>query len=243
MNDFISRFKWVLIGGGSLILVAIAVTVGVLVGVGGRPGQVENGEVPNVADIPGPETNQGGEGAGSGNGQTFEGTGTKSQTFQTGGGLTIIKLTHEGPANFVVQYGQGQDLQLLVNAIGLFAGSKAVGLPEGEYTLDISTLGDWTVLIEQSAPSSADGPPQELSGNGQVATDFFSLAEGTATFQMNHEGTGGFIATLIRSDGTPITGLANELGVFNGSKEVTVSEGIYLVDVTTKGDWTIDVSQ
>lgn len=132
---------------------------------------------------------------------------------------------------------------MLVNAIGKFAGSKALGLAEGTYTLDISTVSKWSVQIDQTVPSSAESPPQKLQGKGQAATNFFSLDDGDVTFRLNHTGTGLFAPNLIRSDGTPVTLLANELGKFNGSKKVQVTKGIYLVDVQSKGEWTIDVQQ
>lgn len=254
MNDFLSRFKWVLIGAGCLILVAIAVTVGVLVGIGGDRGEGE--EIVNAADVPGPEVNEGDGGGGqsveSEDGdkpvarvgtQNFEGKGSKKETFKAGAGLTIVRLTHSGAANFVVQFGQGDGQQLLVNEIGKFAGSKALGLTAGTYTLDISTVGRWSVQIDQTVPGSAESPPQKLQGKGQVATNFFSLKDGEATFRLNHTGSGLFAPNLIKSDGTPVTLLANELGKFNGSKKVEVSKGIYLVDVMSKGEWTIDVQQ
>lgn len=249
MNDFISRFKWILIGAGALILVGIAVTVGVLVGVGGKGGG-EEGDNVTAADVPGPEVNEddqdvdlGGEPVQRVGSQNFEGKGTKSQSFKAGAGLTIVRMTHQGAANFVVQIEKGDVKELLVNEIGKFAGSKAVGLEAGTFTLQIDTIGKWTIQIDQSVPSSADAPPQKLQGKGQAATNFFSLKDGEAIFRLNHSGSGLFAPSLIRSDGTPVTLLANELGKFNGSKEVEVEKGIYLIDVTSKGDWTIDVQQ
>lgn len=257
MNDFLSRFKWVLIGAGCLILVAIAVTVGVLVGIGGGKGG-DGKQITNAADVPGPKVNEG-DGGGDGGGSTpgengdkpvarvgtqnFDGKGSKKQTFRAGAGLTIVRLTHDGAANFVVQFGQGGSQQLLVNEIGKFAGSRALGLTAGTYTLDISTVGTWSVQIDQAVPGSAPSPPQKLQGKGQAATNFFSLKDGAASFQLNHTGSGLFAPSLIKSDGTPVSLLANELGRFTGSKKVVVSKGIYLVDVMSKGEWTIDVQQ
>lgn len=248
MNDFLSRFKWILIGGGAVILVAIAVTVGVLVGIGGG-NRGDKGKTVTAADVPAPETNQDSGNRATGKGisrvdtQSFEGKGSKTQSFKAGGGLTIIRLTHRGPTNFVVQFGQGDTKQLLVNEVGQFAGSKALGLPAGSYSFEIETTGEWTIQVDQSVPKSAAAAPQKLNGKGQVASNFFSLKEGTAKFRLNYSGGGLFAPSLIKSDGTPVTLLANELGKFTGEKEVQVTSGIYLVDVISSGDWVIDVSQ
>ncbi|MGQ0678075.1 MAG: hypothetical protein ACT4OM_00185 [Actinomycetota bacterium] len=245
MNSFLSQFKWVLIGGGVLLLAGIIVFTVVLTKSSIGPVDLSD---PNVtaADVAGPETGQDvkiGEGLQQVDSRSFSGKGKMSQSFRAGGGLTIVKLTHRGQRNFIVQLGQGQDQQLLINAVGQFAGSKALGLAIGEYTLEIEADGEWTAQIDQSVPSAAEPVPQSLSGEGQTATKYFALKEGDATFRLTHDGTGLFAPTLVRSDGTLITNLANEIGQFRGDKEVALSEGIYLVDVVTKGKWTIAVSQ
>lgn len=236
MNEFWNKFKWYVIGGGTLLLVGVVVLVVVLVSSGDQGPMV-------AAPPPAPGT----EGAAieEVEAQEFSGQGSKQQSFQAGGGLTVITLTHEGQRNFVVQYGQGDRMNLLVNEIGNFEGSKAVGLPVGEYVLDIATNGRWTVKIDQSVPQEAPAPPVELEGDGATASDFFSLKAGTATFRLNYEGQGLFAPQLIKaSDGTVITLLANELSNFSGEKSVEIAEdGIYLVDVAAAGRWTVNVSQ
>jgi hypothetical protein len=177
-------------------------------------------------------------------GQSFSGKGAKTETFKVGGGLTIIRLSHRGASNFVVLYGQGQASQLLVNEIGAYDGSRALGLPAGDYSMKIDSTGDWKVDVEQTTPATADAPPQKLSGKGQAATKFFRLRPGPATFRVSHAGTGFFAPALLKADGTLVTNIANELGQFNGDKRIDIAEeGIYLVDVSANGDWTIDVSQ
>lgn len=238
MNEFWNRFKWYLVGAGVLLLIAIAVTVGLLV--------ANNNEGPVVAApersaAPGEELPR----IEKVEGQDFEGTGSKLVNFKAGGGLTVFTLTHEGRANFVVQYGVGDTQNLLVNEIGNYQGSKAVGLPVGTYTLDIATRGKWSVDIDQSVPTEAPLPPKELEGEGAAASEFFSLKAGPAKFRITYKGAGLFAPQLINSaDGAIITLLANELSDFTGEKTVEIAtDGIYLVDVTAAGPWTIDVSQ
>lgn len=240
MNEFWSKFKWYLMGAGALVLVAIAVTVGVLVAKTGEEGPVVAAPAPSAA--PGASAPPRVEKVGS---QEFSGQGSKQQRFKAGGGLTVITLTHKGRQNFVVQFGQGDAMNLLVNEIGNFEGSKAVGLPVGDYVLDIATRGQWTVKIDQSVPTEAPLPPKKLEGTGAAASDFFSLKAGPAKFRLSYDGTGLFAPQLINAaDGTILTLLANELSEFTGDKTVEIfADGIYLVDVTASGKWTIDVSQ
>jgi hypothetical protein len=238
MNQFWSKFKWYVVGAGVLVLIAIAVTVGLLV--------ANNNEGPVVAApersaAPGEELPR----VEKVEGQEFEGTGSKLVNFKAGGGLTVFTLNHEGRANFVVQYGVGDNQNLLVNEIGNYKGSKAVGLPVGTYTLDIATRGKWSVDIDQSVPTEAPLPPKKLEGDGAAASEFFSLKAGPATFDITYKGAGLFAPQLINSaDGTVVTLLANELSDFTGEKTVEMpADGIYLVDVTASGPWTIEVSQ
>ncbi len=238
MNEFWSKFRWYLIGGGVLLLIGVVVLVVVLM--------VNTREGPMVAappPAPGPDGQP--QRIERVQEQEFEGRGSKKQNFKAGGGLTIFTLTHKGPQNFVVQFGQGTNMQLLVNEIGNFQGSKAIGLPVGEYTLDIATNGQWTVGIDQSVPEEAPAAPKKLEGTGATASEFFSLKTGPARFRLTYDGGGLFAPQLIKaSDGTVITLLANELSKFNGEKTVQVPEdGIYLVDVTASGKWSIDVAQ
>jgi hypothetical protein len=178
--------------------------------------------------------------------QSFEGTERNAEPrFKAAGGLAIFRLTHAGRQNFVVQVGQGANVtSLIVNTVGDFDGSKAVGLAPGDYTMKIRSSGRWTVEIDQPIPGSAPSAPQKLSGDGQTATSFFRLRAGNANFRMGHQADGIFAPYLVKADGTPLTLLANEVKRFSGSKQIVIPEdGVYLIDVTATDRWTIDVSQ
>jgi len=243
MSDdvFADKFKWLLFGGVAVILVAFGGLV-VVLSMTGRSN--EKPEEASLLDKVGANKSPEAERTETAPGLSFEGNGKKSQTFKAGGGLTVITLAHKGSSNFVVMYGQGQATQLLVNEVGQYDGSRALGLPAGDYVLDIDATGDWAVKIDQSIPTTAEAPPQTLSGDGPSATKFFSLKPGTARFRVSHEGAGFFAPYLLKSDGTGLTNLANELGEFSGEKTVEIAaEGVYVLDVAATGPWKIDVSQ
>lgn len=239
MNEFWSKFKWYVAGAGALLFVGAIVLVVVLVNASDEGPIVaapKPAAGPGTPEPPRIEKVQG---------QELKGTGSKQQSFKAGGGLTVFTMTHEGARNFVVQYGRGTDLKLLMNQIGPFQGSKAVGLPVGDYVLDIATTGKWTISIDQSVPTEANAPPKKLEGDGVEASDFFALKTGPARFSLRHEAEGFFAPQLLKaSDGTLITLLANERGKFTGDKTVEIhEEGIYLLDVSAAGKWTIEVAQ
>lgn len=75
-----------------------------------------------------------------------------SAFFDLEAGLAIFRLSHDGRSNFTVWLldSQGQRVELLVNEIGLFDGSTAIGIDEaGVYILDVDADGNWTVSIDQ----------------------------------------------------------------------------------------------
>jgi hypothetical protein len=59
-------------------------------------------------------------------------------------------MTHDGDSNFAVWLldDEGDKVELLVNEIGEFDGSKAVSIRKsGIYLLDISADGNWEILF------------------------------------------------------------------------------------------------
>jgi hypothetical protein len=84
---------------------------------------------------------------------SFSGMGKQVSPFFTlKPGLTIFKMTHDGERNFIVHLldSKGNVVEYLVNEIGKFNGSKAMGTQEGgTYILDIDADGDWKIDISQ----------------------------------------------------------------------------------------------
>lgn len=67
-------------------------------------------------------------------------------------GLAVVEMQHTGSSNFAISVLDeiGDSVELLVNEIGSFNGSKAFQVPaEGEYVLDVSADGPWKITIEQ----------------------------------------------------------------------------------------------
>jgi len=75
-----------------------------------------------------------------------------SQEFFLDKGLSIFSMKHSGSSNFAVWLldSNGEIVDLLVNEIGSFDGSKATGIEDrGIYCLDISADGNWRINISQ----------------------------------------------------------------------------------------------
>lgn len=165
-----------------------------------------------------------------------------SQKFSLENGLSVFKMTHTGTSNFavVLMDSDGQRVELLVNEIGKFDGAKAVGIAKkGEYILDVSADGKWTITIEQPRPVTAEPTPKTFTGTGQQVSPFIKLEKGLATFKLRHTGKSNFAVVLMDKSGNREELLVNEIGDFDGSKAVGISSsGIYLLDISADGAWT-----
>ncbi len=82
----------------------------------------------------------------------LKGTGQQaSEMFYLDTGLARFEMTHDGDRNFIVWLlnDEGDQIDLLVNKIGEFDGSKAVSIRKGgNYLLSISADGNWEISIE-----------------------------------------------------------------------------------------------
>jgi hypothetical protein len=234
-------------GGGALAVLILVISVFLIL----KPGQTEaqrKGAQPKdakgtqTAEENKKDTSQPSKAI---DGQSFSGKGgDSSKSFKVDGGLTIVKFTHDGVRNFVVQFGQGENPQLLVNVIGKFAGSRAFVLTAGSYDMTVRATGPWTIEVTQPRPTVAPSPPLDFKDKGPEATAFFKLKAGKVNFDMASTGNGIFAPYLIKADGQPVALLATEIEKFQDRKEVTVPEdGIYLIDVTAEQGWSIHVDQ
>jgi hypothetical protein len=60
-------------------------------------------------------------------------------------------MSHAGSSNFAVWLlnDKGEREELLVNEVGSFNGSKALGIEnEGDYLLDVNASGNWAIIVE-----------------------------------------------------------------------------------------------
>ncbi len=91
--------------------------------------------------------------------QTFTSVGQSvPPPFMLNEGLATFRMTHDGSANFAIWLvdANGELIELLVNEIGPFDGSKAVSVTgdifaasPGIHFLDVAADGNWSVTIEQ----------------------------------------------------------------------------------------------
>ncbi len=166
-----------------------------------------------------------------------------TQTFRLEKGLSIFEMNNQGSNNFIIWLldSNGNNVELLINEIGSFDSSTAVGIGiGGNYLLDVKG-NSWSVNIKQPRPSSAPSVPKTITGNSHKATEFFTLDGGLTRFNLKYSGNDNFIVWLLDKDGNGIELLVNEIGSFDGSTAIGLNEGIYLLDVTGDGNWEINI--
>lgn len=171
-----------------------------------------------------------------------------TEPFQLESGLTIIRMSHQGSENFIVdlldESGASVAPMGVANVIGPFEGSQAVQIPAaGQHLLNVQADGAWGFTIEQPRVSNAPATTS-FSGNSKTATDLFALSGGLHRIKLTHQGDANFIVNLLDQNGASVVpmGVTNEIGPFDGSQAVTVpGDGIYLFQVDANGPWTIEV--
>jgi hypothetical protein len=184
----------------------------------------------------------------------LSGTGDNvSNSFTLTAGVAIFQMNYEGSSNFAIWLDNhtGKQTDLLVNDIGSYSGSKLEGVtsPEiigptpGSYYLDVTASGKWNVTIKQPRVTLAANLPQTFAGTSDGVPSAFTLTSGAIKFDMRYTGTSNFAVWLYDANGNHIDLLANEIGSYSGAKsESILNSGIYYLDVTGVGSWSITVT-
>ena len=155
-------------------------------------------------------------------------------------------MKHDGDSNFIIWLldETGDPIELLVNEIGGFDGSTAVGIQEaGNYLLDVNADGQWNVTIELPRNVQGQSPPQQIEGHGHAVSPFLALQDGLVRFEMTHDGDSNFIIWLLDDSGSRVDLLVNEIGQFDGSTALGIDPGSYILDITADGNWKIGITQ
>lgn len=80
-----------------------------------------------------------------------------------------------------------------------------------------------------------------LTGEGQQATNKFSLPEGLVVFEASHSGKQKFAVRLLNDQGDEIELIVDKMGEFSGSKAVKIPvPGDYLLNIDADGKWRIE---
>lgn len=150
-------------------------------------------------------------------------------------GIFTVRLVHEGSRNFIIKVYRGDVEDLLVNAIGRYAGTRAV-LGGSPMFFEVTASSTWKIQIE---PLGVDP-----SGSGDVAGQgdsiigrFDPTASGATPYLFTHDGQRNFVVQLICAGGQDL--VQNEIGTVDNAAVVRFPEGPCFWDIQADGAWTL----
>lgn len=152
----------------------------------------------------------------------------------------IVTLTHSGSSNFVVTNydGSGNQIDLLVNEIGSYEGTRPLDFGASELTerLEIQADGSWTVLVE---PISAAIPIRVPASNTTGQGDMVLLLSGSDpdTAEISHSGESNFV---VQAYGNSRRLLVNEIGNYSGT--VIMPQDTLVLEVVADGRWQLAIT-
>lgn len=143
-------------------------------------------------------------------------------------------------ANVAVSRGARIVLFLVVIALG--GGLSISGQDTNKHSGTPATDTTTGVTETQQTPVEEPKEPIVLTGNGQQATELFTLDKGLIRFKISHAGEGHFAIWLMDDAGNDIELLVNTIGSFDGSKAVKINKnGQYLLNVSAEGPWNVSI--
>lgn len=146
----------------------------------------------------------------------------------------VIKVTHEGEANFIV-HSLGANLatnDYLVNEIGAYSGASIFGLGFGSkktYGFEIDADGAWTVTLIPFAKVA--NMRSSGSGSGVYKVKYSSRK----VVKFTHDGEQNFIVHQYCTNGITQY-VINEIGPYSGKK--VLSAGSCIIEINADGNWT-----
>ncbi len=173
----------------------------------------------------------------------LSGTGNAVPRFEIpADSAAIATIAHTGASNFsVTSLGEsGEELDLLVNVIGNYAGTVLFDEATGSHSVafDVTADGPWTIEIRPVTDAFEWDGAEPLAGSGDDVAILDPASEGLKSTTITHEGDGNF---AVWAFGPEPDLLVNEIGAFSG--EVRVPAGTFLFEITANGAWTISPPQ
>lgn len=148
----------------------------------------------------------------------------------------MVTMSYQGSSNFSVTILDANNQptgDLLVNAIGKYAGStawglKSIGNPAAK--MRIGASGEWTLVMQPISQAP------KLGGAEKGRGDKVFLFDGAASdWAITHVGKSNF--AVIQTGGTFPNLAVNQIGNYNGV--VPFSAGPSVVEITADGSWTL----
>lgn len=150
-----------------------------------------------------------------------------------------VTIKHVGSSNFAVWNldSSGQEINLLVNTIGNYRGTRLIDAMEGEQTaaLKIESDGSWRVTLKPFALVHVWDGTGTWTGKGDNLVVIQSGAfAGLDSVKITNSGESNFVVTAY---GETMDLLVNEIGSYSG--ELLMPAGTVLFEIQSDGTWTL----
>ena len=162
-----------------------------------------------------------------------------NKNFEAG----IAKITNQGRSNFAVTTydPNGDYLDLLVNTIGNYSGTRPIEFMENETVskIEINSNGAWTVTIYPLVKEYVRICDVPGTCRGQSDDLIWLSGDDPDTVKITNQGKSNFAVWSYGSSGTDL--MVNEIGDYSGT--VLFEKGVFAIEVQSSGTWTIDITK
>ncbi len=130
---------------------------------------------------------------------------------------------------------------------GIWKGSTAVIIRDtGEYYFSVQGDAGWQIDVMWPTPETApvSDAPFTHSGTGDQAIYFVLVQTGDHTLSMTHDGSGGYSAYVVTSEGRRYVDKVGGVGTTSASREFSIRDKAFefcIVIVQATGNWTIQI--
>jgi len=160
------------------------------------------------------------------------------------GQAAIAEVTHTGGGNFAIftLADSGENIDLLVNTIGNYAGTVLFDERDGDHSVafEVTAGGAWTITIKPVTEARDWDGSSELTGTGDEVIQIDPSISGFMTADIAHSGSGNFAVIAYGSGAFGTDLLVNEIGNYSG--EVVIGSGTFLLEITADGTWSVTPS-
>jgi hypothetical protein len=178
--------------------------------------------------------------------------GVNTQPFTVAGGLTEFAMHCACTAYFALELDGGHPVgfgKILVNTVGTYSGTRAIGMAAGSYLLNVAADGPWSVTITQPRNLPAVKAPHTYSGSGTSVVGPFSVSGNnvriTAKNVVPHIGSA-FVVFLYPARAKDVASLVPAIDDGNDFSGSTVAQetktGPYYLSIASGGSWTVRVA-
>lgn len=174
--------------------------------------------------------------------QTLSGSGMKVTSLNVArDSPVVIKGTHRGESNFIVDVLGGDYPDNAFNEIGNYSGMTVLtGLSTGKHRVKVDADGPWTLKVTQPDPPANPSPiPGVVTGKGSAVVWVRAADDGDPIITGRHRGESNFIVDVLTPDGSGEENLFNEIGTFTGETTTNIPAGDYLMSVKADGSWSV----